>query len=194
MKTVYLYALFFLASIVDVKAQSSIMNKIAPDHIKVQFAGNIGVLSVGSGYSFFSDKIQSDIFYGYAPAKIVGYDIHTFSIKNSFRLVEFPLNYHWGMSFSTGFAINYAITNNTFLFLPKQYPDKYYGANAIHFAPFVSSNFIYKNDKNKIINNLNVYVELGTLDQYIWYYIKERAFGFRDIWNLAIGVRVPLKQ
>lgn len=194
MKTVYLYLFSFLASVFYAEAQKGIMTKIAPEHVKVQFAGNIGVLSVGTGYSFLSDKIQSDIFYGYAPARITGYDIHTLSLKNSFRLTQFSLSYHWAMTLSGGFGINYAITNNTFLFLPKQYPDEYYAPNAIHFAPFVSSNFIYKNDKNKMLDNFDVYFELGTLDQYIWYYFKERAFSFADIWNLAIGVRIPLTQ
>jgi len=130
--------------------------------------------------------------YGFAPASIVGNDIHTISNKNTIRLFRQPLNSKVSLTFSTGFSLNYSITKNTFIFLPKYYPDKYYSTNAIRFAPFISSNFIYKNDKNIVFKNINTYFELSTLDNYLWYYVKTGAFNFTDIWNLAIGINIPL--
>lgn len=98
----------------SINAQSKIIDKIIPDHIKLQYAGNIGILSTGIGYSFFDNKIQSDLFYGYIPEFIGGANIHTISNKNTLRLIQFPFINNISIANSIGFSINYSSTNNTF--------------------------------------------------------------------------------
>ena len=44
------------------------VDSLLPDYLKIQYAGNIGFISLGTGYSFFSDKINMDVFYGYNDA------------------------------------------------------------------------------------------------------------------------------
>lgn len=188
----YILLMFFASSYVH--AQEKFIHKIGPDNVKIQFAGNIGVLSTGIGYSLFSDKMQSCLLYGFVPESIGGQDIHTIASKNTFKLFEKSFTQCFSLTHSIGFSLNYSITKNTFIFLPKQYPDDYYAPNAIRFAPLFSFNFIYINKNITLFNNLNIYFEISTLDNYLWYYIKTRAFNFSDIWNLAIGSTIPLKR
>lgn len=190
----YIIFSIFIFSYSCVNAQEKFIHKIQPDHIKIQFAGNIGVFSTGIGYSFFSNKIQSDLLYGLVPASIGGEDIHTIANKNTFKIFQHSIVKNLSLIHSIGFSLNYSITNNTFLSLPEYYPDGYYAINAIRFAPLFSCNFIYINENFKLFNNINIYFEISTLDNYLWYYIKEtEAIGFSDIWNLAIGINYLLK-
>jgi len=41
-------------------------------------------------------------------------------------------------------------------------------------------------------DNDSFYFEAGSLDSYMWYYFKTRAFDFKDIWNLAAGIRIQV--
>ncbi len=36
-----------------------------PDYVKMQFAGNIGFLSVGAGYQLFNDLLYTELLYGF---------------------------------------------------------------------------------------------------------------------------------
>lgn len=121
MKKVSIILLLIQISL-SINAQSKIFDNIKPDHIKLQYAGNIGVISTGIGYSFFNNKIQSDLFYGYIPEFIGGANIHTISNKNTFKLIQFPFINKISLTHSIGFSIIYSKTNNTFFLLPKQYP------------------------------------------------------------------------
>ncbi len=76
--------------------------------------------------------------------------------------------------------------------MPGYYPDNYYNTNALHFAPFVSFNLNFNNENVNILKNKTIYFDIGTLDTYIWYYLKTKAMNFTEILNLAIGVNFPL--
>lgn len=58
-----------------------------PDYAKMQFAGNLGVLSVGVGYQLFNKVVYTELLYGYVPVSISkANEIHLISIKNTFPL------------------------------------------------------------------------------------------------------------
>jgi hypothetical protein len=48
-----------------------------PDHIKVQYAGGIGFISIGAGYSTKNQKLEGDLSYGYLPKSVGGIRIHS---------------------------------------------------------------------------------------------------------------------
>lgn len=176
-----------------INAQSKIIDKIKPDHIKLQYAGNIGILSTGIGYSFFNNKLQSDLLYGHIPEFIGGANIHTISNKNTFKLIKFPFINKISVTNSIGFSINYSSTNNTFLKLPNHYPENYYQQNALSFNPLFSISFSYNNHYyNNVLNRIQLYFEFSTIDKYIWYYIKTSAINFFDIWSLGMGLIIIL--
>ncbi len=107
MKIIFAYFTLILFSLTSVNAREKFIHKIKPDLLKVQFAGNIGVLATGIEYSFLVDKIHFGILYGFAPSSIVGRDIHTISIKNSMGLFRQPLFNKALLGITTGFSFNY---------------------------------------------------------------------------------------
>ncbi|MCK5029563.1 MAG: hypothetical protein KAR57_08010, partial [Bacteroidales bacterium] len=52
---------------VSYKVDSASYKKFLPDYVKLQFAGGIGFLSTGIGYTFFDHRLDVSFFYGYVP-------------------------------------------------------------------------------------------------------------------------------
>ena len=55
--------------------------RFLPDYVKLQFAGGIGLLSIGVGYSFFKEKLEVSYFYGYVPKAVSIDDLHSVSLQ-----------------------------------------------------------------------------------------------------------------
>lgn len=41
-----------------------------PDYVKTQFAGNIGLISVGAGYQLFNKVVYTELLYGFVPKAV----------------------------------------------------------------------------------------------------------------------------
>ena len=161
-----------------------------PDYVKTQFAGNIGLLSVGFGYQFMNNHLYSELLYGYVPISISKAEqIHTITIKNTFSVITKKIN-TIALSPITGFTSSFETGNNSFLILPDKYPKGYYGTNALHFTFFIGSS-IHKDFINlKIIKGADLYFELGTVDTYLWYAITSKEVKVNKIFSSAIGINL----
>lgn len=161
-----------------------------PDYAKVQFAGNIGLLSVGFGYQFINNRLYSEILYGYVPASISKAEkIHTITLKNTFPILKKEIK-AITLSPITGFTASFETGNNSFLKLPDKYPKGYYSTNAFHFTLFIGAK-IYKDIINpKIINGIDFYFEVGTVDTYLWYAILSKEVKINQILSSAIGINL----
>ena len=161
-----------------------------PDYVKTQFAGNIGFLSVGFGYKFLNNHLYSELLYGYVPVSISkAGKIHTITIKNTFSVFTKKVN-KFALSPITGFTASFETGNNSFLKLPDKYPEGYYGTNAFHFTLFIGA-LVHKDFTNsKIINGIDLYFELGTVDTYLWYAIISKEVKVNKIFSSAIGVNL----
>lgn len=155
-------------------------------YTKAQFAGNLGLFSVGIGNEFFKQKLSVDLNYGCTPKNINGALIHTFAIKPAFQFKEFSVS---GIKTNCyiGTAVNYSITSNTFSKLPDYYPEGYYVPNAFHLDPFVGTR-IKIPGKISVLNKLTLYAELGSVDYKILYYIKNKKIKLNEILNLCFGL------
>ncbi len=182
--------IFFYFSLIFIKVYSNDTTLVkskswyVPDYAKVQFAGNIGFLSIGTGYSLFNNYLQSDIFYGYVPKSIAGTKIHTISQKNSFTLFQYKTD-KYVLASITGFATSFETGNNSFLFLPDEFPKGYYNPNLMHFTFFLGSK-VHLPFKNKKLNSIEIYTELGTVDTYLWYKIISKEVN--NILSFSFGI------
>ncbi len=162
----------------------------APYYAKMQYAGNMGLASVGLGKTCFRNRLTLDFNYGYLPKKINGSRVHTLALKSAYqfrnhRLSIFDIRYYAGIS------INYAITDNTYLSYPDYFPSDYYNSNAIHLNPFLGVRLTLPEKENKP-GAIGIYAELGTVDYKIWYAIANKEIKSNDIWNLCFGITFPL--
>ncbi len=203
MKPVYLFYCLFVAFVNFTRTASA--QQIAfkeykrpwyvPDQAVVQFAGNIGFLSAGLGYSLKQDKINLDFLYGFTPGFEAQTNIHTVTGKFTYSPWRKNVNqrYTWE-PFQFGAGINYSLGPQFYTTLPKHYPDGYYfWTTSFRLLPFIST-AMSKNLGNTTssvgIKKVRVYLEVGTHDLAVLSVATNKTLNPWDIISLAMGTKL----
>ncbi|NOQ26347.1 MAG: hypothetical protein GQ564_13365 [Bacteroidales bacterium] len=166
---------------------------LLPDYVKLQFAGGIGFLSTGIGYTFFKQKLDVSFFYGYVPEYFTADDLHGISFQLTAKLFKFkafknieilPLNLGW-------FA-HHTFGNEFWVTLPDNYPDNYYWWSPGRIAGV----FIGGEIKTKLFANITpasgtaFYARIGTRGLYLASKFENSSIPITDIIELGFGVAV----
>lgn len=160
-----------------------------PDYVNLQYAGNLGLGSVGLGYISDNHKHHLGINYGYLPSFVNSTQVHTFSFKSGFHFKKKKLSEKAFFNPYMGTHLLYSVTDNTYLKFPSYYPSDYYYTNAFHLAPFVG----LKVGSRKSITRFS-YVEIGSLDSYLFNWLKYKRSKFVDCINVCMGISIPINQ
>ena len=166
-----------------------IKDLFSPDYLNFQYAGNLGLASVGVGYLSKNEKHNFGLSYGYLPSSVNSVEVHTVSAKGTFNFRKHHLSKTVFLNGYAGTNLLRSFTHNTYMKFPGHFPSDYYIANAIHLAPFVG----IKVGSRKTINKFS-YVELGTLDYYLINRFKYKYMKFSDCWNVCMGLTFPLND
>jgi hypothetical protein len=164
-----------------------------PDHMVVQFAGNIGLLSVGPGYSYFRDKVQTDILYGITPAFETQTSIHILTAKTAYHPVKVKLNKGYILEpLRLGMGISYSIGNQFYTSWPDRYPDGYYWwTTSFRLTPFLGTSISRSiGNGDTAIKRVQLYSELGTHDLAIISMVNNKHFPVGRILNIAFGTKL----
>lgn len=190
-KNVYILVLFLLIFSKTFGQDTNSDKKDAwyvPDYVKVQFAGNIGFVSLGAGYQIFNKVLYSELLYGYVPEAVSKTDrIHLITIKNTFPIYRKKIGEDLTITPIAGLTTSYQIGTNSFTTLPEIYPEGYYVPNAFHFTLFAGG-LIHKDFKKKsIFSGVDFYAEVGTVETYLWYTITSKEVGLNDTFSASFG-------
>ena len=168
---------------------------IVPDHIKTQFAGNIGFLSVGAGYLHGNDKLETDLYVGFLPKPIGGDHIVSVSAKMTYSPWRIRIGRNYGLvPFSIGPYLSYSFGSQFDTVLPNEYPDGYYWwATSLRFGAFAGGRLSRNIGEQHRLKAVDFYYELGSYDLVFLSYIQNRkALDISDIFSLALGVKFRL--
>lgn len=162
-----------------------------PDHVKMQFAGNIGFLSVGAGYKYGSEKWESDLYYGYVPGRFGG-PLHSVTIKTTWFPFRPWEREGWKVDWiSFGIPLNYTFGDEYFLFPPDKYPKGYYDHSTALRAGIFMGGRMSRLPGNQKVKGLGLYYEAGTYDLLLHNYIfNTGTLKFHEIFNLGLGLQV----
>lgn len=163
---------------------------LIPDFLKLQYAGNIGLGSIGIGHYWWKEHMQTEIFYGYVPSRVGGNTIRTVAVKNTVNLFSYHLGDKIFIKQQVGFSTNLAFTKRTYFKLPDYYPNNYYSPNAIHALPFLSQECILPLKSYCVVKKIGFYTELSAVDTYLYQSSKSKQVRFIDAWSLAIGIAI----
>jgi hypothetical protein len=172
-------------------------NRFLPDHGKVQFAGSMGFLSLGTGYSFLNQKIDAGLFYGMVPAFAGGDNLHCLVLKSTFSLYQKQLHDQWRIvPITFGLFLNYSFGDQFYIFLPESYPDGYFffstGLRYHLFAGAAAARTL--SSPMGIIKTVGGYLEINTNDLYLMSYARNtRHFYFYEILRLGIGIKTSFR-
>lgn len=165
-----------------------------PDFVQVQFAGNIGFLSAGMGYSTRTRNYQVSLIYGYVPKSIARTYIHTIALKNTFPITRFALNDHQILVPYLGLGASFELSGNSFFRQPAHFPKDYYdfpkNIHALVYAGAKAQRLF--EDPFVGVRGLEFYVEAGSIDLYIWYKTMSRQMKLHQVFTLAAGVNLLL--
>ena len=167
-------------------AQKSLLQQLSPDYLQMQFAGNIGLVSLGVGYNLFKDHLHISFLDGYTPAGIAGIGVNTIAMKASYDLVTLPIANKRAVAYS-GLGCNFETTGRGFYTsLPDRYADGYYKWSAVHATFFLGAK-LQVLMKKRTNQRLEFYAETGTVDSYLYYYATNPGLRITDMFSAAIG-------
>jgi hypothetical protein len=162
-----------------------------PQYIPIQFAGNIGFVSAGIGYTRPRDRYQLSLLYGYAPEKFAGVRIHTVTARNIFHLYRHQLNKRQTLLPYAAIALSGELGGRSFFIQPDIMPDKYYRfPKSVHLIASGGLKLRQVTSKMKGFKRMEFFVEGSTVDAYIWYKFLSNDVRFRDILSLSAGVHL----
>ena len=165
--------------------------KFLPDYAKLQYAGGIGFMSAGLGYTFVDHRIDVSFFYGYVPEWFTVDDLHSVSLQFTAKLIRIktkknieilPLNIGWYLHHTFG--------NEFWVKLPDNYPKDYYwwspGRNA---GVFLGGEIKTKILANKTpASGLAFYTRIGTRGLYLASKFGNSSIPVKDIVELGFGI------
>lgn len=177
-----LFYLILSALPITTAAQGNFLKAITPEHVKAQFAGGIGFVSVGAGYESLNEKFQTDVMYGYVPKALGGVRIHSITGKVTWLpLMREIGEVKWNFV-TAGLHLNYSIGANYHTFWPDKYPNGYYNyPSALTATIFAGGQVHHK--------KTGFYYEAGMTDRQMISLIRNPgAVSFFRMVNIGVGL------
>lgn len=169
---------------------------LVPNHLKLQFAGSIGMISAGVGWHYGRqhDQWETDLLFGYLPKFQSDRAKLTTTLKQSYMpwnvdIKKMPLTFTplvCGLFFNTVFGEDFWASE------PSKYPKKYYGfSTKIRANVFVGQriNYLIPERKRRYNKSISAYYELSTCDLYLASYFTNHHIKLKDILSLSFGLR-----
>lgn len=163
-----------------------------PSHAKLQFAGNIGLLSLGGGWSWFERSLDLDLLFGWVPPLDGGEAIFTSTLKVTVWPLELDLGKRWQLRpISAGGVISYTFGDEYFVFQPDRYPDGYYYfSTAVRFGGFVGGS-VGRRLTGPVPKEIDLYWEVGFTDLELYLVVQNpRTLSVFNALHLGLGVIV----
>lgn len=170
---------------------------LIPTQCVVQFAGNMGLLSLGVGWDYGKRcQWETNLLFGYLPQFSSSRSKITMTLKENFMPWSYELGK--GSSFeplSCGIYFNTVFGHEFWAREPERYPKGYYKfSTKIRTNIFVGERVTKVISKNRrhYVKSLTLYYELSSNDLYIYTAIKNKYISLGDILSLSFGVKLQL--
>lgn len=171
--------------------------KLIPTHTKIQFAGNMGLLSFGTGWDYGKkNQWETDIFLGFIPKYQSKRTKITMTLKQNYM----PWSLELGKGFSTeplscGLYFNTVFGDQFWVHEPDRYPKGYYGfSSRIRSHIFLGQRLTYDIDPQRryTAKSITVFYELSTCDFHLISAVTNRYLRPKDYLSLSFGIKLQL--
>lgn len=167
--------------------------KLIPSHSKIQFAGEMGLLSIGTGWDYGKkNQWETDVFLGFLPKYDSNQVKITFTLKQNY--IPWSIDLKKGFSlepFTCGFYFNTLFNGQFWTREPERYPHGYYGfSSKIRANIFLGQRITYNIDPERryTAKEISFYYELSTNDIYLLSAIGNKYLRPRDYLRLSLGL------
>lgn len=172
-------------------------NKLIPTYTKIQFAGNMGLLSSGMGWDYGKkNQWETDLLLGFLPK----YDSGKFKITMTLKQNYIPWSLQLGKSLSAeplscGLYFNTVFGNDFWVSEPDRYPEGYYGfSSKIRANIFLGQRLTYHIDPQYRYQAKAVtfFYEISSSDLYIVSAFTNKYLRPKDYLCFSFGVKLQL--
>lgn len=170
--------------------------RLLPDIVTVQYAGNIGVISFGPGWSYGKhSQSETQLLLGYLPKEVMFKDYFCLTIKQCYIPWHLKLNDERSLDpLVVHFAANTLFSGE---FWYKEPDENYYNVSTkLRFHAGIGSRYdiripsLHEGRNNN--RRLSIYFELSTYDLAILSYVRNRSIPLSELLTLGIGFQYKL--
>lgn len=171
---------------------------LVPTYSKLQFAGNMGLLSAGFGWDYGKhNQWETDLLFGYLPK----YDSDRSKITMTLKQNYIPWNITLGggpFSFeplTCGLYFNTVFGDEFWVSEPDRYPSGYYGfSSKIRTHIFLGQRITVEIPRNKryMAKSITFFYELSSCDLYIVSAFTNRYLRMHDYLSLSFGLKMQM--
>ncbi len=186
-----------------VQRSERIWASLIPTHFVLQNAGNMGVVSLGIGWSYGKHrKWETDLLFGYIPKHQSTRGKLTTTLKGNFIPWDICLNPkadqqakgRWSFQpLTTSLYLNTVYGHEFWKSQPGRYPDKYYEFMSTKFRLNLALGqrlmFNIPDAKRRRHSRICVFYEVGTCDLYIRSLFQDGSVPLKDILGLSLGIK-----
>ena len=171
---------------------------LVPTYSKLQFAGNMGLLSVGFGWDYGKhNQWETDLLFGYLPKYDSDRAKVTMTLKQNYipwniTLGEGPFSFEpltCGLYFNTVFGDEFWVSE------PDRYPSGYYGfSSKIRTHIFLGQRVTFDIPRKKrfMAKSITLFYELSSCDLYIVSAFSNGYLRMRDYLSLSFGLKMQM--
>ncbi len=168
-------------------------NKLVPTYSKLQYAGNMGLLSVGMGWDYGKrEQWETDVLLGFLPKYNSSRNKLTMTLKQNFTPWDIGLTDELSLSpLSCGLYFNTIFGQEFWVSEPERYPKGYYGfASKVRFHIFIGQRLNLKLSPDKEANLITLFYELSTCDLYAVSAFTNSYLKPKDYLSLSFGLKI----
>lgn len=165
----------------------------APDFVKLQSGGFLGLATVGVGYASRDDLLAGAAYYGWVPRSVAGIEIHSFALTLTAR-GRLCLDPRWEWIVGYG-GVGSVFTRGEGFFIesPSPYPDDYYQPTARRYLLLLGSELLHRPAASpEWLSAHGAFFELVFLDKYLSAWWKNDCISLRETLSLALGYKLRL--
>ncbi|MBE6197014.1 MAG: hypothetical protein E7137_08035 [Rikenellaceae bacterium] len=170
-------------------------SRIIPTHLKVQYAGSMGLISVGCGWDYGRKcRWETDLLAGYVP-KFEGSKGHaTLTLKQNYIPWALYASDHFSFEpFYTGIYLNTILGDEFWTRQPDRYPSGYYWfSTRMRIHAFVGCRASWHPRKGSRIKGVTLFFEINSCDLYIVRKVGNHYLNASDLVGFSLGLKCQI--
>ncbi len=173
-------------------------NALIPTQTIVQFAGNMGFVSVGIGWDYGKHKQwETNLLVGYLPKFNTSRSKMTMTLKQNFIPWSHRLNESWAFEpLTCGIYLNTVFGQEFWNKQPARYPNNYYPflSTKMRINIFMGQRFalLMPHNRRKFIKSITAFYEFSACDLHIRALFQDKTLKLHDIINLSLGLKLQM--
>lgn len=169
-------------------------NKLIPSYSKLQFAGGMGLVSVGTGWEYGKNRQwETELLLGLIPKHSSKRAKVTLTLKQNFTPWRVPLRGRFALEpLSTGLYLNTVLGGEFWMKNPDRYPQGYYWfSTRLRIHVFVGQRIRFNIPENRrwFLSSITAFYELSTCDLYVIQAVRNSYMKVSDVLRLSFGLK-----